>query len=77
MISQRLFFSDKKTKESSGKYMIEQMFHYLVMTDTDSICVLFIFIYRPESNLPDGKFIDVLFEKRNKRKVIKENEILH
>ena len=39
--------------------------------DTDSICVFLIFICRPESNLPDGKFRDVLFE------VIKENETLH
>ena len=51
--------------------MIGHIFPYSVLTDTDSICVFFIFICRPESNLPDGKFKDVLFE------VIKENEILH
>ena len=51
--------------------MIEQIFPYSVLTDTDSICVFFIFICRPESNLPDGKFTDALFQ------VIKENEILH
>lgn len=33
--------------------MIGQIFPYSVLTDTDSICVFFILICRPESNLPD------------------------
>ena len=51
--------------------MIKRIFPYSILTDTDIICVFFIFICRPESNLPDGKFRDVLFE------VIRENENLH
>ena len=66
--TETFFFPNKKTKEVYEKYMIEQIFPYSVLTDTDSICVLFIFIWKPENSLPDGKFIDVLFE------VIKENE---
>lgn len=51
--------------------MIEMIFSYSVLSDKDSICVFFIFICNPESNLPDEKFRDVLFE------IIGENEILH
>lgn len=51
--------------------MIERIFPYLVLTDTDSICVFFIFICKPESSLPYGRFGDVFFE------VKKENEIFH
>ena len=51
--------------------MIERIFPYSVLKDTDSICLFFIFICRPERNLPNGKFRNILFE------VIKENEILH
>ena len=51
--------------------MIERIFPYLVLTDTDSICVFFILICKPESSLPYGRFGDVFFE------VKKENEIFH
>ena len=44
------------------KYIIEQIFTYLVLTNTTSICVFFIFICKPESSLPDEKFRDVFFE---------------
>ena len=54
-----------------GKYMIEQIFTYLVLTNSTSICVFFIFICKPEISLPDETFRDVFFE------VIKENGILH
>ena len=40
-------------------------------TDTDSICIFFIFIWNPKSSIQDSKFEDILFA------VIKENEILH
>ena len=50
--------------------MIERVLLYGVLTDTESICVFFIFICKPESDLPDAKFRDVLFE------VICANEIL-
>ena len=51
--------------------MIERVFLYSVLKDTDSICFFFISICKPESNIPDEKFRDVLFE------VICENDILH
>ena len=51
--------------------MIERISSYSMLTDTDSICLLFIFICKPENNTSDEKFKDVLFE------VICKNEILH
>ena len=64
------FFPNKKTREIYNKYMIERVFLYSVLTDTDSICIFFIFICKLESYLSNSKFKDVLFE------VIVENEIL-
>ena len=69
--AETFFFPNQKTKEIYNKYMTERIFPYSVLKDTDSICVFFIFISKPESSLPDGKFRDVLFE------VIKEHGILH
>ena len=53
MISQSNFSFLVKKQEIYNKYMIGQIFPYSVLTDTDSICVFFILICRPESNLPD------------------------
>ena len=64
-------FPGKKTEEIYGKYMIEWIFPYSVLTNTDSICIFFIFVCKSESSQPEEKFRDVLFE------AIKENEILH
>ena len=65
------YFLSNKMKAIYDKYMIEQVFPYSVLTDTDSIRFFFISICKPESNIPDEKFRDVLFE------VICENDILH
>ena len=70
-LTETFFFPDKKTREIYNKYMVERVFPYSILTDTKSICVFFIFICKPESDLYDSKFKDVLFE------VIVENELLH
>ena len=69
--TETFFFPYKKTRGIYDKYMIERVLPYGVLTDTDSICIFFIFICKPEGSLPNAKFRDVLFE------VIVENEILH
>ena len=51
--------------------MIEQVFPYSVLTDTGSISFFFIFICKTESNTPEEKFRDVLFQ------FICENKVLH
>ena len=65
--TQTFFFPNKKRREIYGKYMIEQVFFYSILRDIASICVFFIFICKPESDLPNSKF----------REVIVENEIFH
>ena len=69
--TETFFFPNKKTRRIYNKYMVERVFPYSVLTDTDSICAFFIFICKVKSDLPDSKFRDVLFE------MIVENEILH
>ena len=51
--------------------MIEIIFQYSILTDTDSICLFFIFICKPESCAPDSVFWNVLFEVKIK------NDVLH
>ena len=51
--------------------MIEIIFPYSILTDTDSICLFFIFICKPESCAPDSVFWNVLFEVKIK------NDVLH
>ena len=70
-LTETFFFPNKKIKKIFNKYMIERIFPYSILTDTDSICVFFIFICKPESCTPDSQFRDVLFE------VIINNDILH
>ena len=70
-LTETFFFPNKKIKKFFNKYMIERIFPYSILTDTDSICVFFIFICKPESCTPDSQFRDVLFE------IIINNDILH
>ena len=67
------FFSNKKTREIYNKYMIELVFPYSILTDSESTCVFFIFICKLESDLPDSKFRDVFFF----FEVIVQNEIFY
>ena len=50
--------------------MIKYVFPYHVLTDTDSTCIFFIFVCKPESGFSDEKSREYLFE------VIITNEIL-
>ena len=43
-----IFFPSNKTKAIFAKYIIEGAFPYSVLRDTDSICLFFIFICKPE-----------------------------
>ena len=63
--TETFFFPNKKTRRIYNKYMVERVFPYSVLTDTDSICAFFIFICKVKSDLPDSKFRDVLFEMKN------------
>ena len=49
-----IFFPNQKARE-----MIESMFRYSVLTDTDSICIFIIFICKPSCNDSNEKFRSV------------------
>ena len=63
------FFPNKNMQEIYEKYLIEKVYLYSVLMDTDSVSSLFSFC-KPKCDLPDSQFRDVLFE------VIKANRIL-
>ena len=44
------------------KYSIEKVFVYHILTGTDSTALQFIFISDPNSDLPEEKFRDIIFE---------------
>ena len=64
-------FRNKKTKEIYEKYMIDYIFPYHVLTNTDSTCTFFIFVCKPESEIMAEKYRERLW------KVIVTNEILN
>ena len=71
------FFPNQKTREIYQKYMIEQIFPYSVLTDTDSICIFFVLSCKPSCNIPNKTFCDVLFEVIIKNKILNGFDISH
>ena len=69
-LNETFFFPNAQTKAIYDYHMIERIFPYALLTDTDSICIFFIFICKPESCTPDSEYRDVLFE------VIIKNDVL-
>ena len=61
-LTEMFFFPNAQTKEIYNYYMIERTFPYSILTDTDSICIFYIFICRQESCASDSVFREVLFE---------------
>ena len=55
-------FPDKKVLEIFKKHMIEKVYIYHVLTDTDSTCLKFLFVSDPSSNIPNSKYRDIIFE---------------
>ena len=64
-------FLNKKIKEIYEKYMIDYIFSYHVLTDTDSTCTFFIFVCKSQSEVMVEKYRECLCE------VIVANEILN
>ena len=64
-------FPNEKTKAIYEKYMIEIIIPFHVLTDSDSTCMLFLFLCKSESTFPDSAYWDCLFE------VILASEIYH
>ena len=70
-LTETFFFQNVQTKDIYNYYVIKRIFPYSILKDTDSICIFFIFICKPESCAPDSAFRDVLV------KVIIKNDVLH
>ena len=47
------------------------------MTDTDTICIFFVFICKPSCNIPNETFCDVLFEVIIKNKILNGFDTSH
>ena len=55
-------FPDEKVQKIFDRYQIEKVFIYHVLTNTDRICLHFIFISDPKSEICDKKYPDIIFE---------------
>ena len=64
-------FSNKKTKEIYEKYQIDYIYHFHNPTDTGSTSIFSLFVCSAQSNIPDEKYRDCLFE------VFAGNDILY
>ena len=68
-ITETFGFSKENVKKKNDKYRIEKVEIFHVLTDTDRTVLKFIFISDPNSEIPEDKFRDIIFE------VIIESEI--
>ena len=56
------YFPSQLVLDIYKKYKIEKIEMYHVLTDTDSTALQFIIISDPESDVPEPKFRDIIFE---------------
>ena len=57
--------------------MIESIFPYSLLTNTDSICIFFISISKPSCTFPNEQFHNVLFEVMINNKVLNRFDTSH
>ena len=55
-------FPDEKVRKIFDKYLIEKVYIYHVLTDTDSTCLQFLFISDPISDICEKKYRDIIFK---------------
>ena len=55
-------FPQKEIANLYRKYLTEKIEIFHILTDTDSTALKFIFISDPNSDLPEDKFRDIIFE---------------
>ena len=61
-LAETFCFPSQFVLEIYNKYKIEKIEMYHVLTDTDSTAVQFIVISNPNSDVPEPKFRDIIFE---------------
>ena len=61
-ITETFCFPTKEIEDLYDKYFIEKAEIFHILTNTDSTALQFIFIFNPNSYLPEEKFRDGIFE---------------
>ena len=56
-------FPDEKVQKILQKYMIEKVYIYYVLTNTDSTCLKFPFVSEPKSHIYKKLYRDIIFER--------------
>ena len=72
-----LCFPDKKVKEIFKKYGIKRVKIFHVLTDTDSTSLKFMSISDPNSDTPEEKYCDIIFEVIIAPKIYKRFDTSH
>ena len=70
-------FLSQLVLEIYKKYKIEKIEMYHVLTDTDSTALQFIIISDPNSDMPEQKFRDIIFEIIVATKICKRSDSSH
>ena len=70
-------FPNEEIQRIYDYYEIEKCFLYQNLTDTDSTSLLFTFICKFESSIPESKARDVIFECMKKSKILNRLDLSH
>ena len=70
-------FPQKEIVNLRRKYLIEKVEIFHILTDTDITALKFIFISDPNSDLPEDKFRDIIFEVIVTSKIYKRFDTSH
>ena len=76
-IAETFCFPDETVAEIYQKSLIEKVFVYHILTDTDSTAIQFIVISDPNSDFPKGKYQDVILEVTTATKIYKRFDSSH
>ena len=55
-------FPDEKVQKNTSKIHDRESLYFHVLTDTDSICLKFLFVSKPDSAICENKYRGVIFE---------------
>ena len=70
-------FPDEKAEKIYEKYLIEKVYMYHILTDTDSTCLQFLFVSDPSSNIVDAKYREIIFEVINASEIYNRFDTSH
>lgn len=64
-------------RKFSKKYGPEKVYIYHVLTDTDSTSLKFLFVSNPNSDVPESKYRDIVFEVITSSEVYERSDSSH